>query len=80
MRGTVKFSSGNVTSNYIRITYQLFTILALLALVVPSNVSAQGGEGDAYVLAQMEKINKRLKARGLNLAIEEIEFFTLDNA
>jgi hypothetical protein len=58
----------------------IFTILALLALVVPSNVSAQGGEGDPYVLAQIEKINKRLKAKGLNLAIEEIEFFTLDNA
>lgn len=61
-------------------TIVLLTVLALLALVVPGNASAQGGEGDPYVLAQMEKINKQLKAKGLNLAVEEIDFFTLDNA
>ena len=63
-----------------KVTSVFLTVLALLALVVPGNVSAQGGQGDPYVLAQMEKINRQLKARGINLAIEEIEFFTLDNA
>ena len=58
----------------------IFTVLALLALVVPSNVSAQTGEGDPFVLAYIEKINKKLKDQGRNLAIEEIEFFTIGAA
>jgi hypothetical protein len=57
----------------------LFTVLVLLALLVPSNASAQG-QGDPYVLAYMNKINKQLTAKGLNLAIEEIEFFTIGDA
>ena len=55
----------------------IFTVLALLAFVFPGNVSAQQGEGDPYVLAYIERINQRLKDRGQNLAIEEIEFFTI---
>ena len=63
-----------------KVTSVFLTVLALLALVVPSNVSAQGGQGDPYVLAYMDKINKQLKAKGLNLAIEEIDFFTIGAA
>lgn len=56
------------------------TILAVLALVLPGNASAQQGEGDPYVLAQIERINKQLKDQGRNLAVEQIEFFTLSGA
>lgn len=58
----------------------LLTILALLALVVPGSASAQAGEGDPAVLALMEDINRRLTARGANLAIEEIEFYSIGGA
>ena len=40
-----------------KVTIVILTILALLALVVPSNASAQSGQGDPYVLAYMEKFN-----------------------
>ena len=63
-----------------KVTTVLLTILALLALLVPSNVSAQGGQGDPYVLAYMQKINNQLKTKGLRLAIEEIDFFTIGAA
>lgn len=36
----------------------IFTILVLLTLMVPGNASAQSGEGDPFVLAYIEKINK----------------------
>jgi len=58
----------------------IFTVLALLAFIVPGNVSAQQGEGDPYVLAHIERINQRLKDRGQHIAIEEIEFFTIGGA
>ena len=58
----------------------IFTVLALLTIMVPGNVSAQQGEGDPYVLAHIERINQRLKDRGQNIAIEEIEFFTIGGA
>jgi hypothetical protein len=61
-------------------TFVLLTVLALLALVVPGNASAQGGQGDPYVLEYMNRINQQLRAKGLNLAIEEIEFFTIGGA
>ncbi|HJR80131.1 MAG TPA: matrixin family metalloprotease [Anaerolineales bacterium] len=58
----------------------MILLLTLLALLVPGNVAAQGGQGDPYVLAYMERINEQLAAQGLNLAIEEIEFFTIGGA
>lgn len=57
--------------------------LAMLALLVVGSksgsqkVSAQSGEGDPRVLALMHQINQQLAATGLNLAVEQIEFFTI---
>lgn len=47
--------------------------LALLGAVP----SAAQPSGDADVLSRMEAINAELAARGLNLAVEEIQFFTI---
>jgi hypothetical protein len=63
-----------------KIKQSILVVVTLLALLLPANVSAQGGEGDPYVLAYMEKINNQLRAKGLNLSIEEIEFFTIGGA
>ena len=52
--------------------------LALLSAVPHSGtVRAQSGEGDAAVLAQIAKVNRRLAKTGLNIAVEQIEFFTI---
>lgn len=39
--------------------------------------SKPAGEGDPKVLALMHEINEQLAAQGLNIAVEEIEFFTI---
>ncbi len=51
-------------------------ILLLLVLLVPAGLSAQRGQGDPEVLAMMHRVNKQLAAQGLNIAVEQIEFFT----
>ena len=51
-------------------------ILLLLALLVPAGLSAQRSQGDSKVLAMMHRVNKQLAAQGLNIAVEQIEFFT----
>lgn len=51
-------------------------ILLLLVLLVPAGLSAQRGQGDPKVLAMMHRVNKQLAAQGLNIAVEQIEFFT----
>jgi hypothetical protein len=43
----------------------------------PTPAFVKAPTGDAAVLAKMEKINRQLKARGLSIAIEAIEFFTI---
>ena len=48
-------------------------LLGALAWAVPA--SAQ--EGDPAVLAKMRNVNARLKAAGYNVAVEQIEFFTI---
>lgn len=58
----------------------MFVFLMILALIVPASAGAQGGEGDPYVLAQMEKINKQLRDQGRNIAVEQIEFYTIGGA
>lgn len=45
------------------------------ALLVPSPVATQ--EGDPGVLARMQRVNARLRAMGVNLAVEQIDFFTI---
>jgi hypothetical protein len=51
-------------------------ILLLLVLLVPAGLSAQRGQGDPKVLAMMHRVNKQLATQGLNIAVEQIEFFT----
>jgi hypothetical protein len=52
--------------------------LALLSAVPNSGiVRAQSGEGDAAVLSHIAKANQRLARTGLNIAVEQIEFFTI---
>ena len=46
---------------------------ALLALPMPSLAQ----EGDSDVLAKMQEVNNQLRAMGLNIAVEEIQFFTI---
>lgn len=55
--------------------------------VSPGNQGNEGapfvagqGTGDPYVLAKMEDVNGKLRARGANLAVTSIEFFTLGQA
>ena len=48
---------------------------ALCSLLVPQLAVAQ--DGDPGVLARMQAINQQLRARGLGIAVEQIEFFTI---
>ncbi len=66
----------------------LLVLLAILpCLIIGSNdsgakasaQSGQSGEGDPQVLALMNQANQQLAAMGLNLAVEQIEFFTIGN-
>lgn len=45
----------------------------------PAPVFTKAPSGDAAIIAKMEQINRQLKARGLSLAVEAIEFFTIGN-
>jgi hypothetical protein len=45
------------------------------SLFVPQLAVAQ--DGDPAVLARMQAINQQLRARGLGIAVEQIEFFTI---
>jgi hypothetical protein len=60
-----------------RLKLRLLSFLAILTLVLPGIGWAQTGEGDPDVLARMQQINAELAARGLNIAVEQIEFFTI---
>ncbi len=57
----------------------LVIVAASLAclLVTAGSTSAQPGEGDAAVLARMHAINEYLRAAGLTIAVEQIEFLTI---
>lgn len=52
-------------------------MFALLALVVPVTGFAQTGEGDPAILAMMHQVNEQLAAQGLDIAVEDIDFFTI---
>ena len=54
-----------------------FVLFVGLALLVPGTAFGQAGEGDPAVLAMMHQINERLAQMGLNIAVEQIEFFTI---
>lgn len=52
-------------------------VILLVLLAVPLPAFAQTGEGDPAVLAKMHQINAELANRGLRIAVEEVEFFTI---
>lgn len=52
-------------------------LLAVAAVLVPGTALAQSGEGDPDILARMHEMNKQLASMGLNIAVEQIEFFTI---
>jgi len=56
-------------------TLRYVCLLGLLSGLAPTPGRAQ--EGDPEVLAKMQQINDQLRSRGLNLAVEQIEFFTI---
>ena len=64
-----------------------FKVLAVLTLLVSMTVlpwpksaaQPQQGEGDPAVLAKMQQINLQLRAMGLRIAVEEINFITIGN-
>ena len=56
-------------------TLRYVCLLGLLSGVAPTPGWAQ--EGDPEILAKMQQINDQLRSRGLNLAVEQIEFFTI---
>ncbi len=51
-------------------------LAATSALLLPANAGARG-QGDPAVLAMMHAINAELAEAGSNLAVEQIEFFTI---
>ena len=60
----------------------LLSILFTLVVAACDSVSEPQqlhtlGEGDPEVLAKMHDINAQLRARGLNIAVQEITFFTI---
>lgn len=53
------------------------SLFAVLVLLQPASALAQQGEGDPAVLAMMHAINDQLRADGLNLAVEQIDFIEI---
>ena len=61
-------------------SFKILTFLTLLLslTVIPlPRVAAQQGEGDPEVLARMRQINEQLRASGLRIAVEEIQFISI---
>jgi len=55
----------------------LLTLLLSLTVLPLPKVTAQQGEGDPNVLARMQQINEQLRASGLRIAVEEIQFISI---
>ena len=55
----------------------LFRVFVLAVLVLPTFSLAVAQEGDPALLAEMQRINSQLRAMGLGIAVEQIEFFTI---
>lgn len=53
------------------------SLFAVLVLLLPGSALAQQGEGDPAVLAMMHAINDQLRADGLDLAVEQIDFIEI---
>jgi matrixin len=54
-----------------------FGTLALLLAASLAPAAAFAAEGNPQVLARMAQINQQLRAMGLHIAVEQIEFFTI---
>jgi hypothetical protein len=56
--------------------YRLRSVsFAVFALLAPSVAVAQ--QGDAAVISRMQQINAKLRSMGLDIAVEQIDFFTI---
>ena len=55
----------------------VLTLLAGFGVATASRPTAQSGEQDPPILAKIRQINRQLAAAGVNIAVEQIEFFTL---
>jgi hypothetical protein len=58
-------------------TLFILLVLALAGAPGESVSASSGGPGDADTLAMMHEINEELAAAGMNVAIEEISYFTI---
>ena len=54
----------------------VFAILVGLGVASGSRPAAQSGTEDPPILAKIRQINRQLAASGLNIAVEQVEFFT----
>jgi hypothetical protein len=55
----------------------LVVIMVAVGLLLSSGLPRAQSEGDPAQLARMNAINQQLRAAGLNLAVEQIDFFTI---
>lgn len=70
MRGTIA-----KMSNSKKDPFTIFIVISILLAALPSLVLAQEGEAD--ILAAMERINRDFELRGLNYRLAQIELYTL---
>jgi hypothetical protein len=58
----------------------VFAILVGIGVASGSRPTAQSGGEDAPILAKIKQINRQLATSGLNIAVEQVEFFTFGAA
>jgi hypothetical protein len=54
-----------------------FALVVASSLAPVGRPAAQSGQGDPAILAKIAQINQQLATTGLNIAVEQIEFFTI---
>src|SRR5918993_2209531 len=54
----------------------VFALLVGFGVAAGSRPTAQSGGEDPPILAKIKQINRQLAASGLNIAVEQVEFFT----
>jgi hypothetical protein len=57
----------------------VLALLAGFAVSAGSRPAAQSSVADPPILAKIKQINRQLASSGLNIAVEQVEFFTLGN-
>jgi hypothetical protein len=60
-----------------KVSWQLVVIGILAGFAAFPRASAQAQQGDPALVARMQQINQQLRAMGLGIAVEQIEFFTI---